>query len=378
MKIEFHNGSIWQVVGSDNYNALVGSPPVGLVLSEWSLADPAAWAYLSPILRENGGWAVFIYTPRGRNHGLSTYRVAEQNSNWFHQILDATQTDVFTPEELAEELRDKIAEYGPDLGQAYFDQEFMCSFDAAVLGAIYSAYMRRAERAGRIGVVPYDPAYPVKTAWDLGFGDSTACWFWQECPGPELRIIDFLHNSGQGPVYYAEQMWGRKYVEGKGFTGESIPGTEHRHAYKYGRHYMPHDAAHKTLAANGRSFGDQMAGFGINADVVSATNQMDQITVGRKALEYAWFDKGRCAYGIAALESYHYAWDEKLKVLKDSPVHDWSSHPSDAWEIIGQAFKAPVIVKPASKPIFLHEATADDIFWPQDSSGAATRKLERL
>ena len=79
MFIRLSSGSTWQVVGSDNYNSLVGTPPIGIVFSEFALADPSAWAYLSPILEENGGWAAFVTTPRGRNHAWRMFRYAERN-----------------------------------------------------------------------------------------------------------------------------------------------------------------------------------------------------------------------------------------------------------------------------------------------------------
>jgi phage terminase large subunit len=385
MLIEFHNGSVWQVVGSDNYNALVGSPPVGVVFSEWSLADPAAWAYISPILRENGGWALFLYTPRGRNHGLSTLNVARGNpETWFYEVLDATQTDVFSPEELAEELREKIAEYGPDLGQAFFDQEYMVSFDAANLGAIYAGWIRKLEKAGRIGKFEPAPGFKIHTAWDLGFGDSTAIWWWQLLPGPEIRLVDFYSNSGQGPQHYAEVVLGQRIeeVDGKVHLGEELGRHAHRIAWRkspvlgYGKHYAPHDAAYRTLAASGRSFGDQMHAYGVSLEVLGQVNQRDQIQGARKTLEYASINRDRCERGIDALESYHYEWDEQARCLKPEPKHDWSSHPADALEIVAQAWVAPAPPKEDKPPRFLHEATADEIFWP--TTRGPSKPLERL
>lgn len=380
MMIEFNCGSIWQVVGSDNYNALVGSPPIGVVFSEWSLADPAAWAYISPILRENKGWAVFLFTPRGRNHGLSTLQVARQSDNWFAQVLDATQTSVFSPEELAEELREKQIEFGRDLGQAFFDQEYMCSFDAANLGSIYAAWIRRAEREQRIGEFPPESGFPICTAWDLGFRDYTAIWWFQMLPGPEIRFIDYYQNSGQGPQHYAEVVHGRRIdFDARGVVklGEPIEGHAHRIGWKYGKHYAPHDASHKTLAAAGRSVGDQMYALGVSLEVLGEVNQRDQIASARRTLEYATLDRTRCQYGIDALESYHYEWDEKARTLKSEPKHDWSSHGSDAFETAAQSWLAPLIRKPEEKPRFLHEATADELFWPRDRR-APGKPLERL
>lgn len=379
MMIELHTGSIWQVVGSDNYNALVGSPPIGVVFSEWSLADPASWAYISPILRENGGWALFLYTPRGRNHGLSTYQLARSSPNWFAEVLPATLTDVFTAQELAEELKERQADFGPDLGQSYFDQEYLCSFDAAVVGAIYASWIRKAEREDRIGLYPAVKGYPVHTAWDLGYSDATGVWYWQQLPGPEIRLVEYMQFSNKPPEHYAAQLYGRTIevdAYGAYVLGDEIEGLEHRRAYQYGKHYVPHDAANKTLAAGGRSFGDQMFKLGFNLDVISAVNQLDGIQAARATLPFCTWNRPRTQDGIDALESYHFPWDSKTKRLKDEPAHDWSSHGCDALEIIGQVWQPPSRIQKPKKARFLNDATADEIFWGEDSKSA--KQLERL
>ena len=380
MMIEFKNGSIWQVVGSDNYNALVGSPPIGIVFSEWALADPAAWAYLRPILRENGGWAVFIYTPRGRNHGLSLYESAKKAAGWYHEVLSAEQTQVFTPEQLAEELREQQEEFGQELGSAFYEQEYLCSFDAAVLGAVYAGALRRLEQQGRICPIAHDPDYPVHTAWDFGFSDATAIWFYQILPGPRLHIIDYAENVGQDTQYWAERLHGREVrltERGALELGEPLAAVAHRMLYRYGEHYVPHDGAQKTLAAGGRSIGDQAYALGIKMTIIPATTQVNQIAAARKTLESCYFDMTRCERGLDALRSYHYPWDDKKRTLGDSPVHDWSSHGSDAFEVLGQVWQGPRAPKPRDAPRFLHEVTADEVFFPKDwTAGAKFR--ERL
>jgi hypothetical protein len=134
MMIKFKNGSTWQVVGSDNFNSLVGSPPVGVTFSEWALADPNAWAYLRPILAENGGWAVFQTTPRGDNHGKRMYQFAVKEPTWFGEVLPVTKTKVLTPEQIEAEKREYVHQYGKSRGMALFNQEYMCSFSSAFSG----------------------------------------------------------------------------------------------------------------------------------------------------------------------------------------------------------------------------------------------------
>jgi len=166
MMIKFKNGATWQLVGSDNYNALVGSPPVGLVFSEYALADPRAWNFMRPILAENNGYATFITTPRGKNHAYSLYNYALEDPDWFAEKITAAQSGVFSKEMLDQEHRELIAQYGPDEGEAIFQQEYMCSFDGAIIGGYYANLMDQAEIDERICNVPYDPALPVITSWE--------------------------------------------------------------------------------------------------------------------------------------------------------------------------------------------------------------------
>src|SRR5262245_57739194 len=145
-------GSIWQLVGADNYDALVGSNPIGVVLSEWSLMDPKTWDFIRPILRENGGWAWFIYTPRGKNHGWDILQTALKSPDrWFSEIIDIAQAGILDPEQvLAEERADGMPE-------ELIQQEYFCSFDIGVLGSVFGQQIQQARDANRISEVPYDP-----------------------------------------------------------------------------------------------------------------------------------------------------------------------------------------------------------------------------
>lgn len=328
MSIEFVNGAVWQVVGSDNFNSLVGSPPRGVVFSEWSLANPAAWGYIRPILAENNGWAIRIYTPRGKNHAYRGHEAAKKNPEWFAQRFTADHTRVLTPQQLASERAEYIAEFGPTEGEALFQQEYYCSFDAAVLGAVYAAWITKAEAAGRVGVVAYDPSLPVYTAWDLGYDDLTAIW-WFQIVGGEVRLIDYYQNSGQNLDHYAEVIQGKPYD----YTGC--------------RHYGPHDAANKLLAAGGRSIVAQLRDHGIHMTVLGATSMTNSIAAARATLPVTWIDEEQCADGLDALRSYHYEWDPDRRILSSEPVHDWSSHACDAFELIGRVWREQ---KPKDEP----------------------------
>jgi len=315
MFIRFRNGSTWQVVGSDNYDSLVGSAPRGVVFSEWALADPRAWAFIRPILLENGGWALFNYTPRGNNHGRTTYETAKDNPSWFAEKLPAEDTGVFTKDQLRDEEQEYIVDYGRELGKALFRQEYRCAFDAAVLGAYYSLQMEEAEKAERITAVPREGGALVHTAWDLGRTDHTSIWFFQVV-GREIRVIDFYSASGVDLDHYAEELAKR--------------------GYRYGTHLLPHDVEVTDLSAK-RSRKDILTSLGVApVYVVPKARIEDGIAAVRSILPRCWFDKKACEYGISALREYRAEWDDKLKTLRPAPLHNWASHPADAFRYLAQ------------------------------------------
>lgn len=309
MFIRFANGSTYQVVGSDNFNSLVGSPPIGVVFSEWAIANPTAWAYLRPILAENGGWALFITTPRGKNHTLRMLQSAEKNEAWFAQTLTARQTSVFSEEQLQEELKGYMDEYGEAVGLSLFEQEYLCSFEAPIVGAIYAAELRKARDEGRVCRVPYDPALKVSTWWDIGIGDSTAIWFTQQSRG-SIRVIDYLVDSGKGLDFYGQALADRKY--------------------NYWRHTLPHDARARDKGS-GKSY-ERIARELLTGTVrVAAQTGLEEgINAVRLLFPRLDFDEVKCELGLSALQHYRRAINTKTQEQKPEPVHDWASHGADA------------------------------------------------
>ncbi len=306
MKLELINGSIIRVIGTDNIDSIVGTNPVGCIFSEYSLQDPTAWDFIRPILAENGGWAVFNYTPRGHNHGKQLFDMAQRMpETWFSQKLTVDDTHAIKPEVLDQERVEMIERTG---NEAHFLQEYYCSFDAPVEGAYYGSQMLAAERSGRITNVPYDPALPVHTFWDLGVNDSTAIWFLQ-LVGKEVRCIDYLENNGEGLAFYVQELQKKSYV--------------------YGDHYGPHDIEIRELST-GKSRIEFARSLGINFKVIPNLSIEDGIEAVRMVLPRIWFDRTKCERGINALNSYCKEWDEKNKVYKTHPLHNWASHAADA------------------------------------------------
>ncbi len=328
MSITFKNGAVWRIVGSDNYDSLVGSPPAGVVFSEWALADPHSWGFIRPILAENDGWAMFIYTPRGPNHGLKTFELAQNSPNWYCERLTVDDTGVFTKQQLELEREELIEQYGKEQGEAFFQQEYYCSFDAAVIGSIYGAHLERAREEGRITNLAIDPYKPVGTMWDLGFTDSTAIWFFQQ-NGDFIDFVDYFEASGETLKFYARV----------------LKGKAEKHGWEYGRRLMlfPHDVRN-TESGSGKSRVRMLNELGVH--VIAPRKPVpiwDGIEYVRRNFHRFRFDVSRCARGLEMLALYRRKWDPKNKIYSSKPVHDESSHAADAlrigvWQLPKDAF----------------------------------------
>lgn len=314
MKIELINGSIWQCVGSDNYDSLVGSNPLGVVFSEYSLADPKSWDYIRPILAENGGWALFIYTPRGRNHGLDIFEMAKDNPDWFVQSLTVEDTKAISLEAVEDERK-------AGMDEDHINQEFYVSFESAMPGAYYGKLLVQAEKEGRICNVPYESRSQVATAWDLGMGDSTAIWFAQII-GNEIRIIDYYEASGEGLDHYAKVLQDKPYI--------------------YYEHILPHDVQVRELGT-GISRLEVLQKLGLkNITVLPATSVEARIEKTRGTITRCWWDKLKCAIGIDKLRQYQKKWDDKTHTFQNKPLHDYTSHAADSFGYLCQGIRSPI------------------------------------
>jgi len=312
MYIELINGSTIQIVGSDNYNSLVGSPPYGVVFSEWALANPSAWGYLRPILRENGGWAIFNGTPRGRNHHSTMYEAGLGDDEWFCELLTWKDADVFTAEEMKKERLEYEREHGKDQGNALFQQEYNCSFDAAVMGAYYSGEISKAVEDGRVTKIVHDKGLRVHTMWDLGRSDSTVVWVFQEV-GNSWHVLRCIANNGVNIDWFAKELDG--------------------HDYTFGNHYIPHDGAHERIGMEksvDKQLGDLLAGEVVVVPSPPGSRQVG-ITETRKQINKCYFDKDGCHDGLEALRMYRRVWDDKNKRFRDEPLHDWTSDYADSF-----------------------------------------------
>lgn len=306
---EYDRGSVYQVVGTDDVNKLVGTNPIGCVFSEYSLHDPRAWDYIRPILAENGGWAVFIYTARGRNHGWKLLEMAKKNPKWFAEVLvagnDGTKRPDGTPvigDEIIEEER------AAGMEEELIQSEFYCSFDAPVIGSYYGKQMELMRKQKRIRNLPVDTMLDVHTAWDLGVGDTTAIVFFQ-VHGLEVRIVDFYEQSGEGLSHYVNVL--------------------NERGYRYGKHFAPWDIEVRELGT-GKSRKETAREMGIRFTTVKKLPVVDGIEAVRNLLSRVYIDETQCDLLIEALRQYRKEWDDKNRCYKPNPLHDWTSHPCDA------------------------------------------------
>lgn len=336
MFIRFKCGATWQLVGSDRYDSLVGAGVAGVTFSEFALANPSAWGYIRPMLEENDGWATFITTPRGRNHAKALYDMAKKDMDsggrWFAEISSVHETGALSSEQIEESLAEYIALYGEDVGQAQFDQEYLCSFNAAILGAFYAKEIMKLRMEGRI-VADLEPVpwRPVHRAWDIGVSDDTSIW-WFQAVGGQIYILDCYSSSGAGVDHYAEIIQQRR----------------DKYGWEDGKDYVPHDARVKEWGT-GKTRVETMQALGLKPEVIPIANKLDGINAVRRTLPRCVFHS-RCEDdGIAALEMYRREWDDVKKTFKASEVHDWTSHLADAFRYLSTAWTMDTNIAPSRR-----------------------------
>lgn len=346
MFIRFRIGSTWQVIGSDRYNSLVGAGVAGVAFSEWALANPSAWAYIRPMLQENDGWAAFITTPRGRNHAKAMFDRYSRTPGYFAEISTIEETGALTAEQLDEAKAEYCDLFGEDLGSAQFEQEYYCSFNAAILGAFYARETLAVRQSGRIQEFEADPDYPVHVALDIGVRDSTAVWFFQSVPGGKILILDYYVAHGHGAEHYVEMINERCAANG----------------WMLGTVFVPHDAKVKEWGA-GRTRVETLVAMGVTPSVVPISSDGDGHQAIRQTLPRCIFHIKTEDEGFAALESYRREWDDDRKTFKLTAQHDWASHGAKAFQYLSQAWQAresPQPREPKEPVRTIHQYTMDE------------------
>lgn len=315
MKIEFVDGSTFQILGTDRLD-VVGVNPVGVIFSEYAQQDPRVWDFVRPILVENEGWAAFNGTPRGKNHFHKLYNRALLNpERWYVSLLTVEDTGVIPLGEIDKEREDGMSE-------EMIRQEFYCDFDYGLEGSYYALLVHQMTQEKRIGVYPHIPALPVMTSWDIGVGDSNAIWFLQQ-DGMYINAIDYYEMSNVGVDHYARHLHRKELEEG----------------YVYSSHYAPHDINVREWGAEHAAKRIETArNLGINfTKIPKVANKMDGIDSVRNLFPILRIDKTKCKRGIEALQDFQKQWNDKYQVYSDKPLRNWAKHGADALETFAVA-----------------------------------------
>lgn len=292
------------LLGAENPGSIRGIYLDGVVMDEFAEMNPEIWSQVvRPALTDRMGWTIFIGTPKGQNHFYEVFQQAQGQEGWFSAVYKASQTGIIPQSEL-DAARATMADNE-------YEQEFECSFAAALVGAYYGKEMEKAEKDGRISNVPYDTSVPVFTYWDLGVADTTAIWFGQVV-GREIHWIDYVEESGQGLPYFAKLLKERDYL--------------------YEEHLLPHDGAARELGT-GKTRQETLQSLtkGVRVRVQPRAEVADGINAVRLMIAKSWFDKEKCKRGIESLKNYERVWDAKNKIFQQRPKHNWASHGADAF-----------------------------------------------
>lgn len=340
--VRYPTGNKLQLFGADNPDSLRGPRFSGLGFDEYSQHPPNSFGeVLSKSLADSLGYAIFTGTIKGKNHLYKLYDSMKANPAWFAlwQDIDrslATEEDVATlmlHQAMADD-RALIASGSGLMTQAEYDQEWHLSPDAAIKGAWYGNEMAAAQADGRICRVPYDPALPVDTDWDLGINDAMAIWFSQSLRSREIRLIDYYEMTGEGLPHYVAM----------------LNDKQSKHRYVYGKHWAPHDIAVRELGS-GKSRFETAGALGLKFEDphnVPKLPLLDGINAARLLIPRCWFDETKCAHGLEALRNYKKTWNERLQQFTGVPVHDWASNGSDAFRGLGVRHQPPKDPKKAT------------------------------
>jgi len=339
MFVRFKNGSTWQLVGSDRFDSLVGAGVAGVVFSEWALANPSAWGYIRPMVEENNGWAAFITTPRGNNHAKAMFDLAKSSDRWFAEVSNVHDTGALTPKQIEEALAEYQSLYGLDFGEALFNQEYLCDFTGAMVGAYWGAEITRAEREGRICEFDIDWEHPVHTAWDLGKTANNPIWCFQVIAG-QPRIVDFyLPDSDDLTDWVA-------WLDGKGYKGVD---------------YVPHDIL-VTEWGSKRTRLEVLQGLGRRPKRIPRVSVADGLQAGRTTINCGRFrNTPRVLEGLDGLRNYRREWDDERKTFRETPTKDWAEHIGSAFRYLALAWKdvAPPQAKPTPPKELVYTARPD-------------------
>jgi phage terminase large subunit len=325
LRVDYPNGSQVRLYGADNPDSLRGLYFDGVVLDEYGLHPAKVFTeVIGPELVDRGGSALFLGTPNGKNqfYDIAQHARAAQaagDKDWAYAEYRASETGLLDAAYLAAAQKVMTADE--------YAQEFECSFEASVKGAIYAKELEAARRDGRVTDVPMDPLLPVDTDWDLGIGDAMCIWFSQTVKGSgQVRLVDYAEASGEGFPYFVQLLREKRYT--------------------YGTHWAPHDIAVRELGS-GKSRLEVAAALGLRFSVTprlstgAGQELEDGIHAARLFFPRCWFDQKKCRVGLEALGQYRRDYNVRLDEFKATPVHDAASHGADAFRGLAVRHQIP-------------------------------------
>ncbi len=323
LAIKLPNGGTWQAGGADNPDSWRGGGADEVCIDEFDdTPQTLVPLVIEPMLADRAGSLVRSGTPKGRGLLEAAYARAKVSAGYSAYLLDYRATGALSHEAI-ERLR-------AEMTAEEFAQELECSFESPNSGSYYGRLLQEAETDGRITAVPYDPALPVWTAWDLGMDDLTAIWFAQISRSGQWRLIDYIEDSGAGLDHYARLLQAKPYT--------------------YERHILPHDARVRELGS-GRSRLETFRSLGLTPHrVLDGDSVADGINAVRMVLPKCWIDAAKCAQGIKALRHYRREWNEAAQTWRASPVHDFASHGADALRYLAMGHREATAPAAPAKP----------------------------
>jgi hypothetical protein len=304
LRVDFLGRRI-QLYGSDNPDSLRGQYFDGVVLDEIGDQNPKIWnEIIRPALADRKGWCLFIGTPKGNNHFKELFDRASKEPGWSALQFKVSETQIIDEQELLDARK--------EMGDDKYNQEFECSFNAAVEGSYYGKLINDLEEKGRMCEITRDDLCQTYVAWDLGMGDSTALWVAQNA-GQETRLVDYVENHGQGLDWYVNWLKDNHWE-----TAEQL---------------LPHDVEVRELGT-GKSRLEVLREAGLNVKVLPRLSVDDGIQSVRRLLPRCWFNMPKVKQGLDCVRNYRREYDEKRNVFYDKPLHDWASHGSDAFRYL--------------------------------------------
>ena len=323
MEIDLFNGSKLVLAGSNNYDGLMGTNPVTIIYSEFSLHNPLARQYLNPILVQNKGKEILQYTPRGMNHGFEVYEQVKDLSDYHIEHLSVEQTfkhDGITPIIGKDDIK-----RAKDLGMSeeLIRQEFYVDFEVGNLGAYYTREMSDMDREGRLTILQPDTRLKLHSIWDLGGTDATAGILFQ-VTGKYIHILYLLHDTGKGLKHYLDLAERVRISMG----------------LEWGYHFGPHDIDQKHQGwEHTESRLIQARKHGWHFQMVPKVSFEDGLESVRYMFPRIRIDKSNCSLLIRALREYQREYDEVKARFAPKPLDNWAVHIADAVRYLGVQYK---------------------------------------